>query len=97
LSIAFLIGFIIPLAIVYLRMILKTKVQAPEDITTRTRLPLIGVVPKSPTSRLISVNKGDDEHHHSNDNPLDEIYRSIRTNVGFMSGKVIQVSSSVPN
>ncbi|MBQ0058270.1 MAG: polysaccharide biosynthesis tyrosine autokinase [Bacteroidales bacterium] len=92
LGIAFLLGFLFPIGIVYLRMLFKTKVTIPEDIVTRTKVPLLGVVPKSGI-RMVTIK---DIVAQSSYNTTVEVFRTLRTSLSFMEGKVLQITSSVP-
>jgi len=92
LGIGFLIGFMIPVCLVYVLRLLKTKIETPEDISRRTSLPIIGVVPKGENKILRAA----DVINGSTHSTMSEIFRSIRTNIGFMPGKVLQMTSSVP-
>lgn len=91
-SIALLIGFLIPLAGLYVKMLLKTKITLPEDIETRTKVPLLGVVPLN-KERATTVSKIIGQSSY---NPTVEVFRTLRTSLSFMEGKVLQVTSSVP-
>ena len=95
LIIAFILGFLLPLVVVYLLMLMKTKVQNPDDIASRTRVPLLGVVPRhdGPTFKAADMAQ---EGSLGSASVLSEAMRTIRTNIGFLSGKVIQFTSSIP-
>lgn len=95
LLIAFVIGFLLPLLIVYLLMLMKTKVQNPDDIVSRTRVPLLGVVPRR-EGRVFKATDMAEEGSSGSSSVLSEAMRTIRTNIGFMSGKVLQFTSSIP-
>jgi capsular exopolysaccharide synthesis family protein len=95
LLIAFVIGFLLPLLIVYLLMLIKTKVQNPDDIVSRTRVPLLGVVPRR-EGRVFKATDMAEEGSSGSSSVLSEAMRTIRTNIGFMSGKVLQFTSSIP-
>lgn len=91
-AIAFVLGFLLPIGIVYLISLMRTKIQTPEDISARTRVPIIGIVPISEAKVL----RASDIINNTKHSATSEIFRSIRTNIGFMKGKVIQVTSSIP-
>lgn len=91
-SFALVLGFILPLIIVYLISLLKTKVETPADIVTRTRVPLLGVLPRHEGT----VFRAADVVEQGKASLLSESMRSIRTNLSFLSGKVLQITSSIP-
>ncbi len=93
--VAIVIGFLLPLLIVYLIMLTKTKVQNPDDIASRTRVPLLGVVPRR-EGRAFKAADMAEKGSSGSSSVLSEAMRTIRTNIGFMSGKVLQFTSSIP-
>ena len=93
--VAFVIGFLLPLLIVHLLMLMKTKVQSPDDIVSRTRVPLLGVVPRREGRSFKAADMAEAGSLGSS-SVLSEAMRTIRTNIGFMSGKVLQFTSSIP-
>ena len=95
LLVALVIGFLLPLLVVYLLMLLKTKVSSPDDIVSRTRVPLLGVVPRR-EGRVFKAADMAETGSKGSSSVLSEAMRTIRTNIGFMSGKVLQFTSSVP-
>lgn len=95
LIVAFGLGFLLPLVIIYLLSLMKTKVQSPDDIASRTRVPILGVVPRreGPAFRAADMaTEGSD----GTSSVLSEAMRTIRTNIGFLSGQVLQITSSIP-
>ncbi len=92
-AIAFLLGLLIPLAFVYVRMLLKSKIATPEDITSRTHLPIVAVIPQGP-SRPVNAQQIIAD---SSKSTTTEVFRSLRASLTFMEGKVFQVTSSVPS
>lgn len=95
LVVAFVLGFLLPLVIVYLLSLMKTKVQSPDDIASRTRVPILGVVPRheGPAFRAADMAV---EGSGGSSSVLSEAMRTIRTNIGFLSGQVLQITSSIP-
>ncbi|MBP5346804.1 MAG: polysaccharide biosynthesis tyrosine autokinase [Bacteroidales bacterium] len=91
--IALILGLAIPLAIGYLILLLKTKITTPDDISTRTNIPVIGIIPEGSKH----VTKAKDIIHDSTTSATAEIFRSIRSSICFMEGKVVQVTSSIPS
>jgi len=95
LVVAIVLGFLLPLIIVYLLSIMKTKVQTPDDIAARTRVPILGVVPRHEGTNFRASDMLDNSSHGSS-SVLSEAMRTIRTNIGFLSGQVLQFTSSIP-
>lgn len=91
--IALLLGLMIPMGIAYAILILKTKVSTPEDITSRTHIPILGVVPQCSTR----VTKAQEIIEQSTRSTITEVFRSLRASLSFMEGKVFQVTSSIPS
>lgn len=87
---ALLLGLIIPPAIVWLRMQLRSKVETRKDLTDKIVSPVIAVLPKAKkdAERLISRNGRD---------ATSESFRMLRSNLQYLPEvKVIQVTSSTP-
>ena len=85
---AFMLGFILPPGVFFLRQALKTKVEGKLDITNRTDIPLLASIPNNPQgSKLMEVTGRD---------PFEETMRILRSNVRYLGHKVFQVTSSVP-
>lgn len=92
---AVVVGFILPLLLLYLFSLLKTKVQNPDDIVSRTRAPLLGVVPRHQGPGFKAADMAV-EGSSGSSSVLSEAMRTIRTNLSFLSGKVLQITSSIP-
>lgn len=91
---AFIIGFALPLLIVYLLQFLRYKIEGHEDVMRLTRLPIVADVAVASDSAKTSA--GIVVHENKN-NQTDEIFRSMRTNIQFMlkeNQKVILFTSS---
>lgn len=92
---ALAIGIIIPIAFIYLREILRYKIEGRNDLEKLTEIPILGDIAMSNEigkgKRAIVI------HENSND-LMAETFRSIRTNLQFMldgaEKKVIQFTSS---
>ena len=91
---AILLGFLLPLFLVYLFQVLRYKIEGHDDVVRLTKLPLVAEVPvasesvKSAAGIVVQENKN---------NQIDEIFRSMRTNIQFMmteGQKVILFTSS---
>lgn len=95
LAFALIIGLLLPLVVVYILSLLKTKVHTPDDVVTRTRAPLLGVVPRHSVTTFRAADMLA-EGSAGNSSVLSEAMRTIRTNLSFLSGQVLQITSSVP-
>ncbi|MCR4809757.1 MAG: polysaccharide biosynthesis tyrosine autokinase [Prevotella sp.] len=80
-GLAFFIGLLIPLAILLLRGLLRYRIEGREDVVSLTKLPLVADVPvaneKAKTAAGIVVQA-------DKNSQMDEVFRSLRTNVQFM-------------
>ena len=93
--IAFAIGLIFPIAIIYLMEVMRYKIEGRNDLEKLTKIPVLGDVPMSHeiknSQRTIVVNE------NSND-LMAETFRAIRTNLQFIldspDKKIIQFTSS---
>lgn len=92
LMVALVLGIGLPLAIIYLIQLMRYKIEGHEDVTKLTKLPIIADVALT-----------NDEHtngivvHENENNQIDEIFRSMRTNIQFMleeGQKVVMFTSS---
>ncbi|MBR1539116.1 MAG: polysaccharide biosynthesis tyrosine autokinase, partial [Bacteroidales bacterium] len=84
----FLLGFILPPGVFFLRQALKSKVEGKLDITNRTDIPILASIPNNDKgSKLMEVTGRD---------PFEETMRILRTNVRYLGHKVFQITSSVP-
>lgn len=88
LLLAFLLGFVIPPAIFFLRQVLKSKVEGKLDITQRTDIPILASIPNNDMKGELMKVTGRD--------PFEETMRILRSNVRYLGHKVFQVTSSVP-
>lgn len=85
---AFMLGFILPPGLFFLRQALKTKVEGKLDITNRTDIPILASIPLNEQgSKLMEI---------TGRNPFEETMRILRSNVRYLGHKVFQVTSSVP-
>ncbi len=85
--VGFLLGFIIPPGIFYTKEFLRRKVSGKQDIEKRTKLPIFAVIPKAKEDiALVDFNNKDN---------ITESFRMLRTNMQFIQGKVIHVTSSI--
>lgn len=91
---ALIIGIGIPLAILYVLQLMRYKIEGHEDVLKLTHLPIIADVAVASESAKSAA--GIVVHENKNDQ-IDEIFRSMRTNIQFMlkeSQKVIMFTSS---
>lgn len=91
---AIVLGFAVPLLIVYLIQLLRYKIEGHEDVARQTRLPIVADV--AVASDSVKSTAGIVVHENEN-NQIDEIFRSMRTNIQFMmhgDQKVILFTSS---
>ncbi len=92
--IALILGAGLPALILYLIQFLKYKIEGPDDLARLTSLPVVAEVAVASESAKTAA--GIVVHENQNDQ-IDEIFRSMRTNIQFMmtdKQKVILFSSS---
>ena len=92
--VALVLGFGLPLLILYLLQLLRYKIEGHEDVIRLTQLPIVGDVAVANESAKSAA--GIVVHENKN-NQIDEIFRSMRTNIQFMMNKdqkVIMFTSS---
>lgn len=91
---AIIIGLMIPAAIIYIRELLKFKIETPEDVERITDVGIVGEIPMSN-----DMSEGGIVIRENHNNVMEEMFRGLRTNLLFMmepKDKVIMVSSSMP-
>jgi len=91
---AIVLGFAIPLLIVYLLQLLRYKIEGHEDVVKLTNLPIVADV--AIANEAAKSSAGIVVHENQN-NQTDEIFRAMRTNIQFMlqgNEKVIMFTSS---
>lgn len=93
--IALLMGMFIPFVILLIRELLRYRIESREDITSLTKVPIVADVPvasekvKDAAGIVVQADKN---------TQIDEVFRSLRTNVQFMmkeNEKTILFSSSI--
>lgn len=78
---ALVIGIAIPAGILYLISFLRYKIEGHEDVAKLTQLPIIAdIVMASDTAKT----RADIVVHENQNNQMEEIFRSMRTNIQFM-------------
>ena len=90
---ALVLGFGIPVAIIYILSLLSYRIEGHSDVERLTRVPVIGDVPLNDSDEKYAI----DVRENDND-IMAETFRSLRTNLLFMLGdpdkKVILVTST---
>ena len=81
----FLLGFVVPPGVFFLKHMLQRRVYSIKDVKDRTSLPVIGYIPVSESVMVVQGSR----------DILTETYRAVRANMGFLSAKVIQITSSI--
>lgn len=92
---ALLVGFIIPLIIIFILALLDTNINSTEDIVKLTNIPIIGVIGKKNTESNLTV-------FEKSKSPLAESFRAIRSSLQFLykkqkgdHGKIVMLTSSI--
>jgi capsular exopolysaccharide synthesis family protein len=92
---AAMLGFLIPLLVVFVIALLDNSINTTDDIQKLTNIPLIGVIGKKNTDNNLSV-------FEKPKSPLAESFRAIRSSLQFMykkqqkdGSKILMVTSSV--
>jgi capsular exopolysaccharide synthesis family protein len=94
LLIALLLGLAIPAIIIFLLKFLNYRIEGHNDVVRLTTLPIIADVPVASES---AKTKADIVVHENKNNQMEEVFRSMRTNINFMlkeGQKVIMFTSS---
>ena len=98
--IALVIGFVLPVAYIYIRHILRNKFDSVDEVQDAIKAPFLGSIPlnevrrktKTTNKRLIVVEKNKNDI-------MAEAFRTLRTNLQFVmkktSGKVIMFTSTI--
>lgn len=91
---ALVLGLVIPIGFVYLRDLLKYKIENREDVERITSVGILAELPKCTTPE-----KGAIVIHENKNDIMEETFRGLRTNLLFMLGKddkVVLFSSTQP-
>ena len=90
--ISLLIGLIVPIAVIYLRGMLDNRVINKDDITSNTRIPILGEIGHYDEGNVLAV-------HANSRSQLAEQFRALRTNLQFVLSnkdkKCIMLTSSM--
>jgi tyrosine-protein kinase Etk/Wzc len=92
--IALILGAALPLGILYLLQLLRYKIEGHDDVEKLTKVPIIADIP---TANISAMGKGDIVVHENRNGQMEEVFRSMRTNMQFMmkeNAKVILFTSS---
>ena len=92
--IALLIGLAIPALVIFLLQLFRYKIEGHEDVARLTKLPIIADVAIASNT---AKGKADIVVHENQNNQMEEIFRSLRTNLQFMlheGQKVVLFTSS---
>ena len=90
---ALVLGLMIPVLITYARMFLKMKIETPDDIISRTQIPILGIVPLGHGR----ITKAQEIIEQKSVSTTAEVFRSIRSSLTFSNDKVFQITSSIPS
>lgn len=85
--VSFLLGFLLPALILYLRELTDTKVRRKRDID-EIKLPFIGEIPQSETKSKLVISKGDNSS-------IAEAFRLLRANLDFLLGRSIEKGRTI--
>lgn len=77
--IAFFIGLGVPVGIIFLIGVLKYRIETRGDVETLTTLPIIGDVPMTKDAQINPI-----VIHENRNEMMEEVFRSIRTNVQYL-------------
>mgnify|MGYP000893791605 CR=1 FL=1 len=92
--IALLIGLVLPVAVILILQFFRYKIEGHDDVTRLTKLPIIADVAVASNK---AKGKADIVVHENQNNQMEEIFRSMRTNLQFMlkeGQKVVLFTSS---
>ena len=92
---AFIIGLLIPFVILFVIELLRYRIEGREDVVSLTKVPIVADVPIA--SESVKTTAGIVVQADKN-NQIDEVFRSLRTNVQFMmqeNEKIILFTSSI--
>jgi capsular exopolysaccharide synthesis family protein len=95
--VAIILGVGLPVGIIYLKEMLKYKIEGRMDVEKLTKIPIIGEIPSCSQSLKNSTNSI--VIHENQNNIMEETFRAIRAKLLFLlekGQKVILVTSSIP-
>ena len=94
---ALVLGFLIPGGILYIINFLKFRIEGHDDVEKLTKLPILADIAVAGEG---TKTKGDIVVHENKNNQMEEVFRSLRTNLQFIMSKdqkVILFTSSLSN
>ncbi len=94
--VAFVIGLLLPFGVLFLIRFFRYKIEGHDDVAKLTTLPIVADVPIANEAKKKSV--GDIVVQENSNSTMEEIFRSMRTNIQFMmqeDQKVIMSTSSI--
>ena len=94
---ALMLALGLPIGIIYLKGLLKYKIENRMDVEKITKVPIIGEIPSC--TQMLKDNKNSIVVRENKNDIMEETFRAIRTNMLFMlekGQKVILVTSSIP-
>lgn len=92
---ALVLGFLIPGGILYIINFLKFRIEGHDDVEKLTKLPILADIAVAGEG---TKTKGDIVVHDNKNNQMEEVFRSLRTNLQFIMSKdqkVILITSSL--
>ncbi len=92
---ALIFGIALPFGVVILRELTRYRIEGHEDVEKLTKLPIVGDIP---TANESAKTRGEIVIQENRNNQIEEIFRSLRTNISFLLKKdenVIMFTSSV--
>lgn len=93
---AFIIGVALPIGFIYLMDLLKYRIEKRSDVERITHIPIIGEIPKGDLQKNV---RGSILIHENKNDMMEEVFRSLRTNLLFMltpEQKVVMITSTQP-
>lgn len=93
---AFIIGVALPIGFIYLMDLLKYRIEKRSDVERITHVPIIGEIPKGDLQKNV---RGSILIHENKNDMMEEVFRSLRTNLLFMltpEQKVVMITSTQP-
>jgi len=91
--IAFVIGLAIPFLVFYILQMLRYKIEGHEDVVKLTKIPILADIAIAKTQK----SRGDIVVHENKNSQMEEVFRSLRTNLQFVmksTDKVILFTST---
>lgn len=90
-AIGLLIGLLLPIIVIYIRLLLKIKISSKDEMQEYTNIPVLGEICLNKLSDRVVIKD-------STNTPISELFRLVRTNLQFIlkqDQKVILITSSI--